>query len=443
MVEPETFRANHDLAPWPSRPLHADATPPSSTSVPFVTALQERADELHHALCALVSESVGGLAQAGADLRHALSIDGKLACQLFDAYIAPNPVAFSACLPSIRRLFAAAAAAERAGVSVAVIDAYRSAVSRFDAFIAEHAGTRWKFDAIVWCLNDNRNANTHTEVDLRRSAMQATARMFGSTVDTVATIALVGPERSTNDRFDLAWLTAGLGVRRLRPHLKVPIAWRRFTTSDISEREPISVQPPQPIFPEPAGSPPGVHLVPGRCTPESPPLSVVTTRSGHTIFELRGDDIGEASTCDLITASFNKEAVPATRSADDPTNRYTFNCHVRHACERYLLVVGYPLGVVSSLPPVCTFRSDQYPNRTDSEPVLQHTLTPDIVSGEIGLRSLGLPQISGTLSDAFGRLGWDQTRYTFFVIDQQYPLAMSVISASIMIGQSNPDACSS
>jgi len=115
--------------------------------------------------------------------------------------------------------------------------------------------------------------------------------------------------------------------------------------------------------------------------------------------------------------------------------RHAFLIDGKHACERYLLIVGYPMGVVSDLPPVCTIRSDQFPEHDLSEYSAHQSLMPDVLPGKACLRSLGIPVLSNTLVDAFDRLGWDLSRYTFFVLDRRYPLTMSMIRASVMIGQ--------
>lgn len=432
MVDPRTPSATPD--PAGVSVGHAGNVADVTVDVPFVIALREHAARLQRALRDVVTESVGGPARAGADLRHALAVDGKLACQLYDAYQASDAFGFCSSLPTVRRLVAAGAAAERAGVPPGCVRAYREALNAFEAFVSERAGPRWRFDAIVWGLNEARDDNTHTEIDLRRSAMQATARAFGSSVDTVATVTLIGPDRPGSDRFDLAWVTARLGVRRLRPNLRIPVSGRRFTTSDTGGREPVHVSPPAPIFPEPEGSPEGVHLVPGRCSPERLPLTVAATSRGYTVFELEGEDIGEASACDIVTASYNQRAVPVERSQGESSNRYTIKARVRHACERHLLVVGYPLGVVSGRPPACSLSSDQYQDLAGREPAVHDAITPTVLPGESCLRPLGVPKVSETLSDVFDRLEWDPARYTFYAVDHRFPLPMSIVEAAVMIG---------
>ena len=411
-----------------------EQTEPSPQEVPFATELRGQVGALRESLASILEQVNSAPPASGTEVRNSLGVDTKLAYQVFDLYTEGDDLAFSAQLPSARRLEAVAHAARSAGVAGEHVDRFEGAVSSINGFIARHAGQRWRFDAIVSCLSSSRADDISSEVDLRRSAMQSAARALGATVSVLATAALIGPRLSDHDRYDVAWMQARLGVRRLKPGARIPLFARRFTTARSGSREPVHIPPPEPVFPEPAGSPPGAHLVPGRCSPEGLPIQVVTTGSGYTIVELCGEEIGEASSCDVVTASFNRQAAPATRSAGDPTNTYSLKHHIRYAAERGVSIVGYPIGVVSQRAPSCTRDTDAYQRLGHQDLSTSKVVVPRSVAGLDALASsLGCQPVSETVSSMLGELGWDGYDYTFFVIDERFPSAMSTVTQRIQL----------
>ncbi len=413
--------------------------------IQFVTSLNERMGEIRTALDAVIRAAVPGGAQRAADLRHGLNIDSKLACQIYDVWRAPNAVDAASRLPSIRRLERLADSALVHRVKRDVVDLLRTACQRLGTFIEDRAGERWVFDAIIECLGDTEHRDALAAIELRRAAMQSASRLFGSVMDCSATIGLLRRSETADDRLDLAWISIRRGVRRLAPGLAVPIAGRRFFTGNSVTRDPVYVDPPQPIFPPPTGAPEASHLVQGFCDPELPPIRVRVTPSAIQMTELIGDDVGESSRAALVFASISKQAVHAYSglSAEGGPSHYSMVDRIRVACRQHAMIVGIDESCGLLEAPVFMLQPDQHPefrgHATQAGPASKYLPVTrfDRLFDEDPFGIAGMGELTARAVDA---LGWDSGSMSFFGVGQQYPSLMGMVRAQLVLPEPPDDS---
>lgn len=296
MAAPRDPDPNATLAPSGA----AGAAPPSI----------EMIGPASHTLDAEVSEAIGDLRAAYADLLAAipgdasssiavertLGLNKKLAWQVYRVATAPTPLVAGTRVPGTAAARQVVRAAERLGIDAAIRERIVDGTAAFLDTVNRHADDRSSFDLMVSAVSGDGLAARDEE--LKRTAFRATRQLAGRycDVDVYTILAVPGDEPGTVHMCSLRGL---VGLRRLRPGVRLEISRHRFDKSGgaVDEREAIV---------EPEGDVP-VSVLREFSSQPLPPIRQSVSHDGfvRTFLETRSLGADSAATCFVADVNRN------------------------------------------------------------------------------------------------------------------------------------------
>lgn len=262
-----------------------------------------------------VVAAVPGKPQGPVNLAKAVGVDKVLASKVLRAAAHRDPIAAMQMMPSPDLLRRLATAAGRKGVATKLVKELEASVKDYDEMIRSEAGDRSGFEAILasW-LPESRG-----EFELRRkqAAYRAMSQLVGRSTDVHLATAILHPS-ADGEHIDIVWITALLGLQRLRPGVAVRFASRRVGVPDgeIVPRRPRTLE--------------GIEVegidglrLDAFCSSPPPPLNA--TRVGEVVHYTLGDTgFGPKSKTDLVYAEVNLDELPRFLPREPKRSRYVF-----------------------------------------------------------------------------------------------------------------------
>lgn len=402
----------------------AGVVPGLETDVPgdaFVVDATAAFAAVQRALADLV-DALPARPDRATDVQRALSVDYKLAWQVFNIARTTHPLSAAGHVPgppSLKRLLAAA---ESVGVPFRLVRRVREAVGGFEEMIRAHAGNRASFDSMIAavCACDSTDA-----IDLlhRRNTYRGNVHIWGLQVETFYAAVFIRRSASGKGTDECA-INFKLGLRRHRPDVSAVVHGYRHHSSTP---EPIATR--IPLRPD-AMDQYGAPLLSEFSTNPLPRLRTTRYDDGWTNSELIGDAIGLRSAVDLCFASAGRD-VPFSYDVD---GRHLFRSAVTFATPAALLVSDLlvhrsSFGAVQ--PELVVHRSvpgDESPaiaGRAQRLPTRDKIVALD-VKGEKSA-SPDVPRVPEMLRFACGELGWNLDEFDLFRVRMQYPVLNSVV----------------
>jgi hypothetical protein len=279
---------------------------------------EKRVADLGRLLARRVAEvvaAVPGSPQGPVNLAKAVGVDKVLASRVIRASTHRDPIAAMQIMPSPDLLRRLATAAGRKGVSTKLVRELEASVQDYDEMIRSEAGDRSGFEAILssW-LPESRG-----EFEMRRkqAAYRAMSQLVGRSTDVHLATAIIHPS-ADGQHIDIVWITALLGLQRLRPGVAVKFASRRVGVPD-GERAPRRPRTLDGIEVEGVD---GLRLD-AFCSAPPPPL--LAQRVGEVVHYTLGDTgFGPKSKSDLVYAEVNLNELPRYFPPEPKRQRYVF-----------------------------------------------------------------------------------------------------------------------
>lgn len=320
------------------------------------STLRERLAGLGRELADSLAPVVAALPGSGEGpqrLAAALGLDKVLTSRLLKALRQPDPLAVVHHAPGPAPLRRLLEAARRRGVAAGPLARARRAVDDFEALLKGEVGDRSALGAILsaW-LPEARG-----EFELRRkqAAFKAMSQLKGASCEHNLATVLLHPS-SSGERIDVLWIMGLLGIQRLRPGVSIKLATRRMVADDEA-RHPLDLCGRR----IEAGDIPSLESF---CV-APPARALVECVGGVVHYILRGDEFGQHSSVDHLTAELNLEEMPGAVRRDSgrrghvfaevpvPARRLTFDVFV-HAdvypgAEPELFVYDTALGGVADV----------------------------------------------------------------------------------------------
>lgn len=372
-----------------------------------------------------VVAAVPGKPQGPVNLAKAVGVDKVLASRALRAATHRDPIAAMQMMPSPDLLRRFATAAGRKGVSAKLVRDLEASVQDYDDMIRVEAGDRSGFEAMLasW-LPESRG-----EFEMRRkqAAYRAMSQLIGRSTDVHLATALIHPS-ADGEHIDIVWITALLGLQRLRPGVAVKFASRRVGVPD-GERAPRHPRNLDGIEAE------GIDSLRLDAFCSSPPPPLLTTQVGETIHYTLGDTgFGPRSKSDLVYAEVNINELPRYFPATPKRSRYVFaevstpaNLLVLDALiHRDLLGTSRPeLFIYDTVLDGVASVNDR--SRDASRLDLRETLEP-LGTTLRTYRVSEMPAYLELLELAFTKLGWDASEMSGFRTRIDYPVYGSQVA---------------
>lgn len=340
-----------------------------------------------------------GLADARAsDVARGLGLDKTLAWKLahYIGDAAPEAVRHMPGLNAIEIVFRAAS---RAGVASQRIDAARDADARLRAFMAEHAGDRRTFEAMLSGVAPDESL----VLEERRTFFRAGSVLWGVRAQSQFLLLALRRSPEQPDKLDILQLSGFVALERLRPDL--PWIIRRLRASDDSGAQMYQI-PRIPLDPEGITTG-GMPLIPDFCSSPLPEIRQTETASGWIYDELVPGPLGKSGAATIINGEVMPALVPAEHAEDNAFGRYmlTVRTPLEHVQVDLLIHEDLP----HFDPPVCSvvgLLEDRATPQAHDGMHLQEPSPASILGTPAAVRSRRIPNYEHMATSALQRAGW-------------------------------------
>ncbi|MBU0639218.1 MAG: hypothetical protein KKB50_10170 [Planctomycetes bacterium] len=265
--------------------------------------------ELHDALRAL-TEQIPAKSRSPQELARTLKVHRTLAGRLLSATRTDDPLAAISRMPrsaGLRTIFQAA----KASVARDAIDRAEAALRKFEQIVHTELGGWDGFDAAIteW-LPDARE---RFELANKQLAFKGIGNLMGVRADVQLDTAIYYPA-ADGKRCDIAIIEGMLGLRRLRPSVRVPVA--------AHLPQPRAPQPLEYLLEDVPADQSGHHypLLRRFCSSPCPELEAVQT-GDMTNYMLAGNEIGTNAAVDVFAVNVVRGGRPLFRAPEDPPVR--------------------------------------------------------------------------------------------------------------------------
>ncbi|MGH7131058.1 MAG: hypothetical protein ACREJO_03840 [Phycisphaerales bacterium] len=242
---------------------------------------------------------------------HLLGLDKSLAWKVARVVSDEDALAAVARIPGRGGQRILIEALRTTGATVAVLKELGAALEEFEGLIERHAGDRETFGMMIAALTPE--GRRQLDEGHRRLSFQGNSATWGVQARVQISAHVVVPSRQNPDLLDLAIVSGLLDLRRLRNDTPWAVASLRGFHDDGST---VNSSPAEGIDPtwKPSQGPP---LMPQFCSPNLPPLQLVSREDGVTRFEIGAGAVGNTAGVTCITGWILRSDVERWRSGLD------------------------------------------------------------------------------------------------------------------------------
>jgi hypothetical protein len=373
------------------------------------------------------------------DLQKSLQLDTKLAWQLYKFSEAESAFSASPMLPGLLPLERFLHASAKRGISPALLVKVREHFNEFEHFVELRAGSRASFNSMVGAGNRDARA-----VDLYHSkaVFRAAAHFRGVQTNTHCITMMLHPSMKAPGGLDLATLSYKLGVRRLRPDVRVMLS--------TVHKTPPGNEPDKQLFErkswfEPlttGGADAGVvaTLLSSFCSNPSAEM-IVTHDVGETLrVELAAGGIGKDASTDWAFGVVERNI----QIRLDQPQPIPFNLNIAAAVQTLVLdFIFYDDGgpePVTDVNVYVGFGSDEA-NAENSDRALSLSQTVEFKGrGLSALREPLAPRLPEMVGYACEKLGWKPQEMKVYRCRVEYPFLGSHICVKFDFNRAGPSS---
>lgn len=391
------------------------AVPASAASPPFEPAALEVLNPLQAALLALI-DAVPGRIERSTDLQRLLSLDPKLAWQVYKFATAPSVLPASSMLPGLVAMKRFCKIAGKKGVDKSVVANAEAAFSHFERFVADRAGDRQAFNSMV---GGGRNEGQSTNLVHKKSTFRASAHFLGTQTETIVITFLLHPSTRVPGNWDAATLIYKVGIRRLRPDARIQLAHVGKSTNDDKNADPASTTF-EPI--ESNIDPSSIATLLRPFCSNADAETVVHHDDRHVRMELAAGAIGTVGATDWAFGVVERNS----RLRPEPGQRLPFVAHVSVAVETLLIdilvhdsVTAEPSSKVATY--VGFIESSEDGEWDASRLNINESIVP-LGRADAAAQRSDLPRYGELIHYACDRLGWDASQFKAYRCRVEYPI---------------------
>lgn len=215
-------------------------------------------------------------------------------------------------LPGDEGLEIVSTAMGRVGVSADRLDAFRTAISRFDEVVRLHAGDRTTLDLILDSMGGAGSAERLEQS--RKLAFRGNSGLWGLQAKVRTTTTFVAPSKTDPSMLDLCIVGGVVEFRRLRPGIRWPLFRPRQYHDDGT---PIQLGPKEEPVDPASADPDSPMLIRSFCSENMPPIRAVRTRLGWD-YEMGDGPVGNLGAFTCFFGRIVRNAVVKFRTEQDP-----------------------------------------------------------------------------------------------------------------------------
>ncbi|MCC6660529.1 MAG: hypothetical protein IT437_06545 [Phycisphaerales bacterium] len=358
-----------------------------------------------------------------------LGIDKVLTSRVLKAVRATDTVSATHSMPGpepLRRLVKAAA---RKGAASAAVAEAGAAVDQFEALIRDRVGDRGQLDAILSAWDPR--ARREFEVRRKQAAFKAMSQLRGARADAILATVLLHPS-DDGRRIDVVWLSGLIGLRRVRPGVRVKLSTRRMALAEGARRpttlEGVAVEDP------------GSLVLTRFCS--DPPPRLTAQRVGEVVHYTLGDgSFGPESGVDAVFAEVNRAELPRylppPPTAESARKSYFFaEVSTSATVMQFDVLVHrdlYPASAASG--PALRLYDTAFEgiasvnDRSRDMDVLDVLESVEPLGAPLArVRSADVPRYAELLDHTFGRLAWDAAAFRGYRCRIEYPIYGSQVT---------------
>ena len=242
---------------------------------------------------------------------HLLGLDKSLAWKVARVVGDEDALAAVARIPARAGQRILSDALRAAGATAPVLKELASALGEFESLIERHSGDRETFGMMIAALTPE--GRRQLEEGHRRLSYQGNSATWGVQARVHISAHFAMPSRQDPDMLDLAIVSGLLDLRRLRNDTPWAVASLRGFHDDGSAVEAIPVEGIDPGW-TPSQGPP---LISQFCSPNLPPLNLVSREEGVMRFEVGAGPIGNTAAVTCVTGWILRAEVERWRSEMD------------------------------------------------------------------------------------------------------------------------------
>ena len=380
---------------------------------------RESVGRLQAALIALY-DSVGADPTCPQDVSRAFRLNKTLTWNIAKLLEAPDGLAAVPHVPGTASIEKVLRATSDRGASKDAQSQVREAARDFERMIEVHVGDRATLDLIIDGLGSNGNPGLELS---RKRAFLGNSGIYGVQAKTNMTSVFLAPNRDDPDQIDMVMLRGYVGLRRLRPAVRLPIFRLRQWSK---EGQAIGSQKWEPI--EPGASDPFLSEF---NRDELPEIQAVECAEG-TDYVLQPGPIGNRGAfdlffCDMLRAGACRYQTPEDKTGEFgltltvPTEQVVFDLiahrDIAYALDAQAMVYAY------------FFAAGQHEGDWDDASRLPIRQQPVEIAGSPPAVATPLvPRYADIHQHIYDRLGWSASEFRGVRYSMKYmPLGASVV----------------
>jgi hypothetical protein len=380
-------------------------------------------------------------------LGRALDLDRKLAWKVTKVARTRDVFAVVEHLPggSGSELFLKAA--EKRGITPAMIQSARAALAGFERLIDTHAGDRASLEMMARAFSRDASDGAGGELAHRKSAFLGNSATWGVQARAQLSVNIIAPS-SDPDRVDIALLSGLIDLRRLRPKVAWVVARMGFVSSEGKPQPPV---PPDANREQRRAFADSyrIPLLSEFCSDPPPDLRASVTDNGMIEIELVEGPVGDTGSLTCIFSGEPFRAIGSRFSTPggpggpgghgnpgSGDSRAHLNAHVRTPSTMLIHDLLVHQDLFGPLRPEAAVYSEVHREvrsaaTRDERYRLPVTLSVQPLGrGPDVMRTLDVPRLPQMIQHICTRLGWDPQAFDAYRLQMPYPIVPSAVVMS-------------
>ncbi len=362
----------------------------------------------------LTGAGLGGA--RASDVARSLGLDKTLAWKLAH-FIGDDAPEAARHLPGPSGIEIVLKAAARQGVAPQRVQAARDADARLRAFMAEVAGDRRTFEAMLAGASPDESL-LHEE---RRAFFRAGSALWGVRAQSQFMMLALRPSPGNTDKLDILQISGFINLERLRPD--VPWIIRRLRASDDTGKRMYQI-PRTPLDPEGVTTG-GMPLVPDFCSKPLPEIRQTEAANGWIYDEIVPGALGKSGAATIVNGEIMSAFVSSEHAPDNTFGRYMLT--VRTPLEHVQIDLLIHEDLPHFDPPECSvvgLLEDRARPQAHDGIHLQEPGPATSLGTPAAVRSRRIPEYHRWATAALERAGWPAPdAFRGFRFETEYPPA--------------------
>lgn len=390
---------------------------PTTQNAPFDAHAAQTLGHLQRAFEAIAHALPDPIGRAS-DLQHALKLDKVLSWRIFNVMRSADPFVAARYVPGMSAVESFLRAARKSGVPAEVTVAAEEAVADFENLVTVHAGDRKRLDMLLASLSEEGRAEADTSY--RRTAYQANSYLWGVSA-AVSLVTHFAGFSKTPGMLDGAGLRGFVGLQRIRPSIRLPVAKARVWSDEGKLRGGLAIEPFYDL-----ADPPQEVLGLLMSTPP-PKIERVDLPDGLVRYDLLPGPVGKTASTTCLATGVVRNVGTAEASSDDAC--MGFRAEVNTPAELLVFDQFIDERIAGRLQPELFVHSLLHGDNFDESERLPVQETIRYMGKASGvLHTPEIPRYGEMARYVLDKLEWDASRFDVYRFRWEFPIMPSIVT---------------